>query len=117
MKALRGAVGAALVCTAVLGAACVGAIADDKPAKGETAAEGQKLFATKCQMCHIVGKTGGKIGPELTKVGKTRDAAWLTIEVRDPKKHEPKTKMPAYPASSISDSALKGLVAYMLTLK
>ena len=49
----------------------------------------------KCSLCHMIGASGGKFGPELTAIGKKRDAAWLAKYLPNPKFENPANKMPA----------------------
>lgn len=81
--------------------------------------KGQAVYtAEKCNLCHKIGDTGGKIGPDLTSVGTKRDAVWLAKYLQNPTpidpKNPPKTKMTAAKAKG---PALDDLVAYLLTLK
>jgi putative heme-binding domain-containing protein len=48
------------------------------PPKGDAAA-GEKLFWGKgaCGQCHVVGRRGGHLGPDLTRVGRQRSLAYL----------------------------------------
>ena len=92
------------------------------PSAAPTAADiakGRKIYeANGCKACHVVGEDkGGKTGPELTHVAKTRKPDWMSAQVRDPKKFDPKSAMPAYGADKIDDKQLKTLVAYMSSLK
>lgn len=90
------------------------------PAAAGNAAAGSKVYmANGCSACHAIGDKGGKTGPALTKIGadKKWTAAKLTTAVRDPKKLDPKAKMPAYGPDKINDKDLKNLVAYMQSLK
>lgn len=78
-------------------------------------AKGQKIYvAQKCSICHKIGPTGGKMGPDLAAVGTKRDAAWLTKYLVNPKAEEPKNKMPAV---KVKGRDLDDLIAYLLTLK
>jgi putative heme-binding domain-containing protein len=45
---------------------------------------GQQLFAANCTSCHRVSGKGGKIGPELTRIGSSRSRAALVREIRTP---------------------------------
>src|SRR5471032_3171328 len=45
---------------------------------------GGRLFAAQCASCHRVAGRGGRIGPDLTRVGATRSRAALTREIRTP---------------------------------
>src|SRR5258708_2201369 len=82
-------------------------------------AKGRKIYeANGCKACHVVGEDkGGKTGPDLTHVAKTRKPDWMSAQVRDPKKFDPKSAMPAYGPDKIDDKQLKTLVAYMSSLK
>ncbi len=82
-------------------------------------AKGRKIYeANGCKACHVVGEDkGGKTGPELSHVAKTRKSDWMSAQVRDPKKFDPKSAMPAYGPDKIDDKQLKTLVAYMSSLK
>jgi putative heme-binding domain-containing protein len=45
---------------------------------------GRSLFTALCVSCHRVGTRGGRIGPELTRIGAARSRAALTREIRTP---------------------------------
>jgi putative heme-binding domain-containing protein len=45
---------------------------------------GARLFASQCTSCHTVGGRGGRIGPDLTRIGATRSRAALIREIRTP---------------------------------
>ena len=77
--------------------------------------KGEKVYKdSKCSVCHKIGTVGMKMGPELTKVGATRDAAWLAKYLPDPKASNPKNKMPAVKAKGAD---LDDLIAYLVSLK
>ena len=48
------------------------------------AENGQRLFARQCTTCHRVFGTGGRLGPDLSRIGVTRSRAALTREIRTP---------------------------------
>lgn len=76
---------------------------------------GQKIYAAqKCNICHNIGTTGKKLGPDLTAVGTKRDAAWLAKYLPNPKATDPKNKMPN---AKVKGKELDDLIAYLLTLK
>jgi len=100
--------------TALLAIVFAGAAVAAPPQSGDPA-KGEKLYAAqKCSMCHRIGETGGKMGPELTSVATKRDAAWLRAYLPDPKAVDPKNKMPA---AKVTGGDLNDLIAYLLTLK
>lgn len=77
-------------------------------------AKGEKVYADlKCSMCHTLG-TGKKMGPDLAKVGSTRDKAWLVKYLPSPKAENAKNKMPPTKAKGAD---LDNLIAYLLSLK
>src|SRR5262249_6837676 len=58
---------------------------DPAPVTGDRAS-GEKLFWGKggCGQCHAVGPKGGRLGPELTRVGRQRSLAHLRESVVAP---------------------------------
>jgi putative heme-binding domain-containing protein len=47
-------------------------------------ANGEQLFAKQCANCHRVKGKGGRVGPELSRVGAARTRAALVREIRTP---------------------------------
>ncbi len=62
------------------------------PSRGD-AARGEQLFwakdQTNCAQCHIIDGRGGRLGPNLTRIGAARSAAALAREIRNPKEVMP----------------------------
>jgi putative heme-binding domain-containing protein len=52
-------------------------------------ANGEKLFASQCATCHRVGTRGGRLGPDLSRVGAARSHAALVREIRTPSEFVP----------------------------
>ena len=48
------------------------------------AANGERLFGQQCTTCHRVGARGGRLGPDLTRIGVSRSHAALVREIRTP---------------------------------
>jgi len=78
-------------------------------------AKGAEVFKEKCAVCHAVAGAGGAIGPDLTKVGATRDALYIQTQLQDPKAYKKDSKMPSFMDMPKEDK--DALVAYLLTLK
>lgn len=57
------------------------------PAAGDRT-KGEQLFVSKgqCAQCHMVKGRGGRLGPDLTRVGAARSLAYLTESIREPDK-------------------------------
>ena len=50
--------------------------------------EGLKLFrADNCIACHTINGVGGKVGPNLSHIGKTKSLSWIETQIVDPKVH------------------------------
>ena len=78
---------------------------------------GKKVYLNsnpKCSLCHTIGASGGKFGPDLSAVGKRRDAVWLARYLPNPKFENPANKMPAVAAKG---KDLEDLIAYLVSLK
>lgn len=57
------------------------------PAAGN-AAHGRELFNgdANCSLCHMVAGRGGRLGPDLTRIGAARPLPYLVDSIRDPDK-------------------------------
>lgn len=90
----------------------------------EQVERGKALFASQgCAGCHIVGKTGGPIGPNLTREGlRHRTDEWQLKHLKDPLSvyvigptEGIAWPMPKY--DKLSEEDLKALVAYLQSLR
>jgi len=61
----------------------VGAVGAPEAAAGNVD-NGARLFASQCAGCHRVAGPGGRIGPDLTRIGTARSRAALVREIRTP---------------------------------
>jgi ubiquinol-cytochrome c reductase cytochrome b subunit len=68
-----------------------------------------------CAACHTIAGAGGSAGPDLTGVGRKRDAAWLKKFVSNPSSVTPGTEMPPY--GDLPADQLDALVAFLQSLK
>ncbi len=74
---------------------------------------GKKSFeALNCYGCHKVNGTGGDMGPDLSKEGQKRDAAWIEAFLSDYF-----TKGSAMPFLAMSQDEIKALAAYLSSLR
>ena len=62
----------------------MGAVAPSESVPTGNVANGAQLFAKQCQNCHRVAGKGGRIGPDLTRIGAARTHAALVREIRTP---------------------------------
>ena len=83
--------------------------------------EGRKVFqAHKCNRCHTIGEAGagkGKMKKSLNTVGTDHPRDWIIAHIRDPKTHNPKSRMPASDTATISDTDMDALADYLTSLK
>jgi cbb3-type cytochrome oxidase cytochrome c subunit len=82
-------------------------------------AAGKKVYdASGCQNCHAIAGKGGKIGPDLSKVGAeaSHTPKWFEAKVTNPKASNPHSSMPAF-ASKIKGKDLTNLGLYLASLK
>lgn len=81
----------------------------------DTRSPGEILFDDHCRTCHTVRKKGGTLGPDLSVIGRSHDAAYFERMIRDPGKIFAGTVMPPFDALSVGE--VDALVDYLLTLK
>ena len=62
----------------------IGAVAPAETMPAGNLATGQQLFAKQCQNCHRVAGKGGRLGPDLSRIGAARTPAALVREIRTP---------------------------------
>lgn len=84
--------------------------------KGQSQTEaGKNIYLQKsCDGCHTIAGVGGKVGPELTLIGRTRDAKFLYKWIKNPQAVKPAAIMPNL---GLTDKELKPLVEYLTGLK
>jgi mono/diheme cytochrome c family protein len=89
----------------------------DPSSLSASAEEGRKLFDTVgCMGCHTVHGQGGQVGPNLSNEGNSgRSDRWLATQIRDPRRNDPGTIMPAY--NNLTNRKVNDLVAYLKSLK
>jgi len=77
---------------------------------------GESVYkAQGCSACHMVSGVGGKVGPDLSKIGSKRDKAWIEAQIRDPKSHNPQSIMPS--DSKLSSKDIDDLANYLAGLR
>jgi cytochrome c2 len=86
----------------------------DVPRSAEAVARGQELFVDRgCRACHIVGDTGGYVGPDLNGSGARLKAGWTAAFLREPQRWRPGTLEPDH---SLAPDEAAALTAYVLSL-
>lgn len=78
-------------------------------------ARGRRVYEEQgCSMCHVIGGKGSTAGPDLTEVGRRRDAAWMRKYIVNPESLNPDAEMIEY--DDLSPDELEALVAYLETI-
>jgi cytochrome c553 len=79
------------------------------------AARGDAAFKRNgCYGCHLIGKFGTPIGPDLSHVGRKYPAEYIARWLRDPALQRPSAHMPAL---ELSDDDVKALAGYLGSLR
>ena len=92
----------------------VGALAVAARAQ-ETVDQGKRSFMDSgCYGCHVVGKMGTPIGPELSHIGSKYPRADLERWLRDPSAQRPNAHMPTL---ELSEQQVKALAAFLSSLR
>jgi len=89
-----------------------GVLLAGEPAKVD---RGSRLFFDQgCHGCHVVGKAGTPIGPNLSHVGAKYSAAYLARWLRDPQSQRPAAHMPQL---ELTEDQVLALAAYLASLR
>lgn len=76
---------------------------------------GQAAFKLHgCYGCHVIGKVGTPIGPDLSGVGRKYPADFLVRWLRDPALQRPSAHMPAL---ELTEADVRALAAYLGSLR
>ena len=95
-----------------LAAAALGAVVLSCGLPAGCALDGKALFEREgCLTCHRFRGRGGYLGPDLTAVGERTSAAWLEQQVRNPKRNDGASRMPAY--DYLSSREVRAIVRYL----
>jgi len=81
----------------------------------DAAIRGELLYAKLgCRSCHIIGSSGGYVGPDLSNSGKRLKPGWVEAWLSDPNQWKPGTLEPSY---DLKSPEVEALTAYLMTLK
>ena len=76
---------------------------------------GEQLFVVQgCYGCHLIGKFGTPIGPDLSHVGAKYEARYLEQWLRDPESVRPTAHMPKL---ELTAQEIESLAAYLASLR
>ena len=80
----------------------------------DAAVRGERLYAKLgCQSCHMVGTSGGYVGPDLSNSGHRLKPGWIDAWLSDPNRWKPETLQPDY---GLKPAEVEELTAYLMTL-
>jgi ubiquinol-cytochrome c reductase cytochrome b subunit len=82
----------------------------------EDAVVARDIYDTVCFACHKLDGTGGTVGPDLSHVGKKRDAATIRKIIEDPLNAFDQSEMPPF-EKRLSPDQLDALARYLASLK
>ena len=67
-----------------------------------TAAKGGEIYLREgCGNCHNLKGHGGAMAPDLTSVTHRRSKIWIMTQIKNPKSHNPDSRMPEFAHLSI----------------
>src|SRR5687767_10914282 len=101
LKGKKRVIGTAVGCALIAATVAVMGCAKNAGGAGDAAqiAAGKAVFdANGCANCHVLGGQGGGKAPDLTRVGAEPEHTpqWLVEHVKNPKAHNPRSRMPAF---------------------
>jgi mono/diheme cytochrome c family protein len=96
-------------------AAALFVLLSHSPVRSDDREQGQKLFFDSgCYGCHMVGKTGTPIGPDLSRVGAKYSREDLIRWLTDPSAQKPTAHMPKL---ELTEAQIRALAAYLASLR
>jgi hypothetical protein len=85
-----------------------------RPASDRDAAEGERLYTTLgCRACHIIGSTGGYLGPPLSDTRTRLKPGWVFRHLQNPQRWRADIRCPNY---GLTDTDALRLTAWLETL-
>jgi ubiquinol-cytochrome c reductase cytochrome b subunit len=91
-------------------------IAREVKALSPELARGMEVYEGQgCSACHVVKGRGTAAGPDLSRVGTSRDKEWLKQFLKNPSAVKPGSPMPPYP--QLPEEQMEALVGYLASLK
>lgn len=73
---------------------------------------GSELFKSQgCMNCHSFKGKGGEACPDLTGVTRRRNDGWIRDQIKDPKKHNPDSRMPDF--GYLSYRQISAIIRYL----
>lgn len=101
-----------VVALALLATACVAAAQSPGP---QVVERGEAAFKSNgCYGCHLIGRFGTPIGPDLSHVGRKYPPEYLARWLRDPAQQRPSAHMPAL---ELTEADVQALAAYLGSLR
>jgi mono/diheme cytochrome c family protein len=94
-------------------------VAKAAPVVAAAPTDGKGLFDQHCAKCHgSGGGAGARKGkaPDLSHAGTEHAADWIAEHIRNPKAHEPGSKMPAF-EGKLQQTEIKTLADYLAAQK
>ena len=68
----------------------------------QTALNGEGIYVREgCGECHSFKGHGGAMAPDLTSVTQRRSKTWIMTQIKNPKAHNPDSRMPGFAHLSI----------------
>ena len=95
-------------------ALAVGSVASSSGAQDPVARGKQAFMDSGCYGCHLVGRMGTPIGPELSRVGAKYSRAYFERWLRDPSAQRPNAHMPTL---ELTEEQVKALAAFLSSLR
>src|SRR5262245_36720156 len=92
----------------------ISAFATASYAQGGVEAGKRYFMDSGCYGCHVVGKMGTPIGPDLSRVGAKYSRAYLERWLKDPSAQRPSAHMPRL---ELSEQQTKALADFLSSLR